>query len=37
MLLGSQGDRLALPVTDSVSSRVGYVWQDVVGTGHLRP
>ena len=37
MLLGSQGDRLALAVTDSVSSRVGYAWQDVVGTGHLRP
>lgn len=37
VLLGSQGDGLALAVTDSVSSRVGYVWQDMVGTGHLRP
>lgn len=37
MRLGSQGDELALAVTDSVSSRVGYIWQDVVGTGHLRP
>lgn len=37
VLLGSQGDGLALAVTDSMSSSVGYVWQDVVGTGHLRP
>lgn len=37
MLLGSQGDGLALAVADSVSLSVGYVWQDVVGTGHLRP
>ena len=37
VLLGSQGDGLALAVTDSLSSRVGYVWQDMVGTGHLRP
>ena len=37
VLLGSQGDGLALAVTDSMNLSVGYVWQDVVGTGHLRP
>lgn len=38
VLLRSQGDGgFALAVTDSVSSRVGYIWQDMFGTGHLRP